>query len=333
MADVMCERCGQVYSSKYTLARHRKNSKCSVNVQKRYECVCGHWTAYKYNYTTHINKCKVYEYKMALDKKEQEMEELEQSLSEKDQALFERDQALFEKDQALDENDKLLSEKDLILEEKDQALSEKEDIIRALKAKITERDKKIMSLNLKLANSEGKIEVYKERPGVVNNTQNTQYGNNKLLQVKCDTIRPFTIETVREEVQSGKYTFDQYIRAERGLVEFIAGIISQDEQRSYVCTDTSRHKFHRLLESREWQSDNGATFLNKVFDELVEPSTIYYNKICSMMAEGEHQDMDMADMLMQKTRPMFFGITQPKSSERPNLFNKIRNEVRTLAIV
>lgn len=294
--DTICENCGQEYSSKYTLARHQKTSKCtSVSEEERYNCICGYWTTYKNIYTAHINKCKC---KTKLEEKDKELKDAQTELD-------------------------ALNEQFVVTKAKITKLT---SLNKDLRSKLASKDAEILELKLKLANGEGKIEVYKERPGIVNN----QY--NKLLQVKCDTIRPFTIETVREEVQGGKYTFDQYIRAEKGLVDFIAGIISQDEQRSYVCTDTSRHKFHRLLESREWQNDNGATFLNKVFDELKEPSTSYYKKICAMM-EDPQEDQDIADMLMSKTKGIFFAITQPKSKERPALFSKIRNEVRHLAVV
>lgn len=227
---------------------------------------------------------------------------------------------------SIDEKSKYIGELEARNKELERTVNEQKDRIEALETKTEKLEADNSELKLRIANGEGQIKVYKERPGVVN------YVNNKLLQVKCNTIRPFTIETVREEVQSGGYTFDQYIRGENGLVDFISAIISQDDQRSYVCTDTSRHRFHRLLESREWQNDNGASFLNKVFDELKQPSIEYYNKICAMMGNPK-EDQDVADILMDKTKTMFFGITQPKSKERPLLFNKIRNEVRHLAVI
>ena len=58
-------------------------------------------------------------------------------------------------------------------------------------------------------------------------------------------------------MEAGKYTYGDFIRGEIGLVDFIAGLISDEDQRSYVCTDTARNKFHRLIETREWETDNG----------------------------------------------------------------------------
>lgn len=226
----------------------------------------------------------------------------------------------------------IIDEKNQLIEDLTTRLKEKDELISQHKKRVETLERENTELKLKLASDEGQIKVYKERPGTTNTNTSTQYVNNKLLQVKCDTIRPFTIETVREEVKAGNYTFDHYIRAERGLVEFILGIISQDEQRSYVCTDSSRHKFHRLLESREWQNDNGATFLNKVFDELTETATGYYERICDML-NNPKEDQELADILMDKTKAMYFGISRPKSKERPVVFSKVRNEVRDLAVI
>lgn len=295
MEEHKCEFCGSTFSKGCNLITHKKTAKYCLEIQGKKDSSfvcdrCGKKFNYNTNLTRHKKVCK-----SEVNEKDQLIEDLTASSKEKDEIIACKDEEL--------ENAKI---------------------------RVKELEKEVLELKIKLANGEGQIKVYKERPGVVNN--NTQYVNSKLLSVKCDKIRPFTIETVREEVQGGKYTFDQYIRAEKGLVDFISGIISQDEQRSYVCTDSSRHKFHRLLESREWQSDNGATFLNKVFDELKEPATVYYKKICGMM-ENPEEDREFADILMNKTKAMFFAITMPKSKERPVVFSKVRNEVKTLAIV
>lgn len=199
-------------------------------------------------------------------------------------------------------------------------------------AKIKELEMEITRLNLVIAESKGKLSVYKERPSVVNN--NTQYINPKLLQIKCDTIPPLTIENVKKEIGAGKYTYDSFIRGESGLVDFIANIISDDEeQRSYVCTDAARNKFHRLIETREWENDNGATFLNKILDQLHDQAKEYYGKVIKMTESKDESNRDLGEILMEKTKPMAMGITRPKSRDRNALFNRIRTEVRNLASV
>ena len=203
-----------------------------------------------------------------------------------------------------------------------QALVEEKD------AKIVELEKEVTRLNLVIAESKGKISVYKERPSVVNNTQ---YINPKLLTIKCDTIPPLTIESVKQEVDGGKYTYDNFIRGEIGLVDFISAMISDEDQKNYVCTDTARNKFHRLIETREWENDNGATFLNKILDQLKDSTKEYYGKVVKMTETPDNRDI--GEILMTKTKPMVLGITCPKSKDRVALFNRIRTEVRKLASV
>ena len=195
-------------------------------------------------------------------------------------------------------------------------------------AKIKELKEQVEDLKLLLAEDHGQIKVYKERPGVINNNQ---YVHPKLVNIKCDTISPLTIEHVKQEVNQGKYSYENYIRGEKGLVEFISSLITDDDQRSYVCTDTSRNKFHRLIETREWKEDNGAGFLNNIFDQLKEPATDYYKKVVKMAHSPDEQDT--GDFLMDKTKRMFFGITCPQSKDRDDLFNRIRTEVRHLAAI
>jgi DNA-directed RNA polymerase beta' subunit len=197
-------------------------------------------------------------------------------------------------------------------------------------AKIEELEKEIERLTSTMEESKGKITVYKERPGVAN-TNNTAYINPKLINIKCDTIAPFTIENVKKEIDSGKYTYEKFIHGECGLVDFISNLIVDEDQRSYVCTDTSRNKFHRLIETREWKEDNGANFLSKVLDQLKDSATEYYEKVIKMTENPDNRDT--GEFLITKTKPMVMGIVHPKSKDRTTLFNRIRAEVRKLASV
>lgn len=292
MDDLVCDKCKRSFSSKYTLTRHRATAVyCSGFLSCKY---CSFKTKRKDNLNVHIEVC--------------------------------REEYIAQKDKTIENLNDHLTEKDKTIESLGEQLTEKDKTLNLAKTKIKMLKKEIGELKLSLAEDNGQIKVYKERPG---NVTNNQYVN-KLLQVKCDTIRPFTIETVREDVKDGKYTFDKFIQAEKGLLEFISDIIAQDDQRSYVCTDSSRQRFHRLLESREWKDDNGATFLNKVLDELKEPATEYFKRVANMLVNG---DRDTAEFLIKKTKPMAMGITCAKSKDRDNTFNKIRNEVKKLATI
>ena len=205
-----------------------------------------------------------------------------------------------------------------------------EEIARLLREKDMkneELEKKVRELELQLAEKSGML---KAKPKVV--TNNTQYNNPKLLSIHCDTIVPLTVENVKKEIDAGKYTYDRFIRGEKGLVDFISTLISEDAQRNYVCTDSSRNKFHRLIETREWENDNGATFLGKILDQLKESTTNYYKQVVNMTTLPT-EDRELGEILMTRTKPMTMGITCPNSQDRSDLFNRIRTEVKKLATV
>ena len=211
-------------------------------------------------------------------------------------------------------------------------------------------------LDKKIANGDGQIKVYKEvidKPKTVN-TNN--YINPKLLAVPTKHIRPFTIDTVREEITNGGYSYEMFIRGIRGLTDFVNGMIvdtsdnsvprieeltdSEDEprkgnpERNYVCTDSSRNKFHRLLKSKDWKSDNGAHFLGKVLNELSNNANDYYKRQIEMMRNANCEDeREHADTLINLTKNTYFGITRPKSKERKQLFRQLRSEIRSIAAI
>lgn len=306
-----CESCSRVFKLKKTLQHHLVTTKCGEKPKNEYECEhCTYTTLIKSNFTRHNGACKFVYAAQQLEEIEKERQELynynQAILAEKEQEI----------ERLTEKNKEITKEKNLKVEK-----------IKVLRQKIKDLEEDNISYRLQLEEKKGKISVYKDHPSTINNTT---YINPKLLQIKCNTIRPFTIETVREDVKDGKFTFERFIKAEKGLLEFISDIIAKDTEFSYVCTDSSRQKFHRLLESREWKDDNGATFLNKVLDELKEPTTEYYRRITDMMVNG---DRDTADFLRAKTKPMVMGITCPSSKDREATFTKVRNEVKKLATV
>lgn len=294
-----CEFCGNIFNRQCNLITHKKTAKYCLEQRGIFalprECIgCNRTFSKKFNLKRHQEACAPY-FKHLADERSSQFQEMKR---EKDAEI--------------------------------QKIQEDRDVeVNKLKSSIKILEEEVSKLKLLLAEGKGKISVYKERPGVVNN----QYINPKLLQIRCDTIPPLTIENVKKEVGAGKYTYERFIRGEAGLVDFISTLISdEDQQRSYVCTDTARNKFHRLIETREWENDNGATFLNKILDQLKEPATKYYQQILDMTANPT-EDRELGEILMTKTKPVALGITCPKSKDRNALFNRIRTEVRKLASV
>jgi len=195
------------------------------------------------------------------------------------------------------------------------------------KRKIALLEKEIVDLKIQLSEKKGMLAV-KSAPKTVNHT----YVNPKLLTIQCATIDPLTVDTVRKSVEGGNYTFQHFKLGPDGIVDFISDIIcTEDGQRNYACSDVSRNKCHRLIETREWQTDNGATFITKILDQLQEPTIKYNTKVIDMWKDEDERDV--GDALREKTRDMVAGITNPKSTERKDLFTKVRVGVKKLAAI
>jgi len=299
-----CPSCETQFSSVSCLNRHLKSAKyCSDEAIGPYKCgYCDYITPLKHTLTRHLKGCKTRE----------KVTPLEEQIETKNELIA------FLEDQ-FEELHVEIDDLNAIIEEKDKYIKTIEDNLR--------------EFELKDANSGGKIEVYKDVTAIPKTlNQNKTIINTKLANVNCDTIRPFTEETVREDISAGKYTYEHFINAEKGLLDFIADIIVQDEQRNYVCTDYGRVKFLRLLTSRDWKEDNGATFLNKVLDELKEQAQTHHKKILDMFTDPE-ADKDTAEFLTEKTKLMVRGILNSKSKDRDKLFTKLRNKVRDMASI
>jgi hypothetical protein len=200
-------------------------------------------------------------------------------------------------------------------------------VVDKLKTENSSLKEKIRDLELQLAEKKGMLSV-KTAPKTVNN----HYVSQKLLTIQCATIDPLTVDTVKKSITSGGYTFQHFKLGPEGIVDFISDIIcTEDGQRNYACSDVSRNKCHRLIETREWQTDNGATFINKILDQLKEPAMTYNKKIIDMWEKPEERDI--GDELREKTRATFNGIVNPKSPERKELFTRVRTDVKKLAAV
>jgi len=202
-----------------------------------------------------------------------------------------------------------------------------ENVIKEKDSEVTALQTQIADLKLQLARKDGMLSV---KAG--NKTVNHNYVNQKLLNINCSTIDPLTVATIKKAVDAGKYTFQHFKLGPSGIVDFISDIISTDDgQKNYACSDISRNKCHRLVETREWETDNGATFINSILDELREPATKYNQKILDMWQREE--DREDGDFLREKTRSMVAGISDPDSSTRRELFTKIRTDVKNLASI
>jgi hypothetical protein len=108
----------------------------------------------------------------------------------------------------------------------------------------------------------------------------------KLGRVKCSTIDPFTIQTVRKRLAENAYTFDLYYKKGIfGLKTFLVSMIAKGDDRNYICVDESRKIFYRLDENRKWVRDIKGCFIYSVFIEMRDCIKSYTERVRPILAQ------------------------------------------------
>lgn len=203
----------------------------------------------------------------------------------------------------------------------------------------------ITNLKIKLENKKsyvnGMVDGIQIAPKRVISVKNT-YINPKLLSIKTDNIRPLTTQTIKEDITSGKYTKEMFLRGVDGLVEFISNMITHENkdgtiERNYACTDSSRYRFHRLVESKEWKEDNGAHYVNTIIDEVKELSKEYFTEIVNakrdaFVKEDEYKVEYYRDQI-NNTKLVYRGSQNSKGKYRNALFRGVRSNINSVAFV
>jgi len=208
--------------------------------------------------------------------------------------------------------------------------------IQDLQQTISEQTSRINKLERSVSHGEGEIKGIKETKRAT--TINNNYINPKLANIPIEHVRPFTIENVSDDIDEGKYTYDLFLKGERGFMVFLLEIIELDGgsgliERSYACTDTSRDRFHRLCESRSWIKDYGAVFLHKVLDEL----QVLVEKYLKLLIKKElnaapGEDKDEYTYFLDQVRPFAHGVLS-NGQDREELVERLCTKLRKTAAV
>ena len=211
---------------------------------------------------------------------------------------------------------------------------------RKLEEQKIEYEQQIADLKEQLSENKGKIEALENGSGKTIN--NTTYNNPKLLTINTNNIRPLTYENVFEDVNEGMYTKEMFDRGIPGIVEFISNMITYENgsgeiERNYACTDTSRHRFHRFIETNEWKSDKGARFLTDILDCLEPEVDRYYNDLIGKRTKahiiGDEEEYAHCNSMVQKMKPLYRGVKSKKGEAREKLFIGLRIQISEVASV
>jgi hypothetical protein len=192
-----------------------------------------------------------------------------------------------------------------------------------LQDKIKKLENEIVELRLKSA----KTEVYKEEYLAIRDKPTTTYNNtttNKLKMVNIATIEPFTLDTVKKHLSDDKYTYKMFLDGALGVKQFILRMITKDDEKNYVATDTNRKNFHRLELARNWVSDKGALFLTKVFDEMKPLALGYFDRFQeTVKATKRFEEIEANDAVLDKIMPVMRAIINPEHKDRKTLQDDI----------
>lgn len=116
--------------------------------------------------------------------------------------------------------------------------------------------------------------------------------------------------------------------------QIVIGHINPGLERNYACTDSSRNKFYRLVESKMWEIDSGGMFLHKIFDELAGVATDHYKTL--MQAERSaktKEERDDIHRLIEKIKNMYYGFAPSIGPYRDSLFADIRGRIKKYVVV
>jgi hypothetical protein len=163
----------------------------------------------------------------------------------------------------------------------------------------------------------------------------------KLVNLPINNIRALTDEYVMEKVNDGILTYEKAAKGYIGILEVISELITHENgegiiERNYVCTDTSRNSFHRLLESKKWKPDKGGRYLNNMLDTFRDVMEDYKDRVYEAYNKTSHDSIEwgQVDWERKNIALLYSGIVSREGkSGREDLVNILRKEISKKASV
>ncbi len=308
--DLVCNFCGNEYSSKYTLKRHQNTSEFCLKGRNK-EAVkkeCKYCGILYVHITAHTERCKMKKRSISYNN---ELKKLKKELNAKD-----------------NKNERLNSKNKAHISE-----------IRTL----TKENAKLLDKNKKLE------EELLEQQGVVKGMQTapdkrTIYNtaiHPKLVNLPISNIPALTDEFVQQRVDDGILTYEKASKGYSGMLDVICDLITYENddgivERSYVCTDVSRNSFHRLLESKKWKSDKGGRYLNNMLETFRDVIEEHKNKVYDLYKNTPHDSIEWynVEWARKNISRLYSGIVcKERTEDREELVNILRKEISKRASV
>lgn len=256
--------------------------------------------------------------------------------------LADKDVLLTDKDTL---NEELQAQIQILEKENSNLLLMVKDRINAVSETIDERNCVIQKKNEEIIALKAKYEVcedhYTKEVSKTKNTTTYNITQQKLDSIPIMTIEPLTDKYIQRKIDE-EFTYEKFRRDPLGsIVDLIVGMISivnKDgiREMNYACTDVSRYKCHRLLESRDWKRDSGAYHINKILNKLSAYSVDYCEKMRKSVKTDQVDTMKDADVIisqMNKIQRIQRGVEIDDGPDRKHLFGKIRGRICSKAAI
>jgi hypothetical protein len=268
MEECICKYCSKLFSNKYILRRHIKNASYCIETRKSkdtFECeYCLDSFILSSKLSKHLSNCQ----------EKINFEHQSQQEKENHERQIQMGKKNLERKKEINNLKKIIKEKNAKMEDLEEKLLEKE-------RKIKELEEYSNSLKCEIAEKKGYI-ACSNKPVVTNNKNIIKNITTiKLAAIPTANIKPLTINLVKENLD--KYTYESFLAGKKGILRFIKNLVclenkDGEKELNYACTDSSRNKYHRLMESREWKLDEGGYFINKILDELTPTAVKFSNQ-------------------------------------------------------
>jgi hypothetical protein len=329
MATYSCEFCGKQFSKKGTRDVHTQTA--AYCLESRGENAadinckfCQKAFTQRSNLNTHMKTCKI--------KIKKQDEETIASLKLETRKLKKTISQQRRENEQLRSINNTLEGVDKTLVERDCEIAKLKKIIEDFEKDEKNYVDRNFELEKLLAFEKGRV-LEASKPRTINKYKNNTI--NKLKALPTDNIKPFTVATIKDSLDA--YTYDDYTMGARGVIKFLKSMISLTNgegqlERNYVCTDPSRNNYYRLEESKEWDTDKGALFIENIIEEIKPLASKYFDQILDGL--GDRTDMlsqESNAMLLENVRPFQMGIIHPNSKERAALLANIRTGIKASA--
>jgi len=327
-----CEYCTKNFSTKYSLALHVKTAAYCLKLRGEEipSMLCDYCNQEFIRVDVlqlHLKTCKT----KLKQQEEDKTNKLEKTIINQKHEIN-----LLKESEGLD---KIIFNKNQEISGLKKNISEKDREILNLKKSIRQfkQNEKNFELEKQLAFEKGRVLEASKPKIIAKNYKCRSSTRNKLMSIPTENIKPFTVKTIKDSLDN--YTYDDYLMGARGVIKFLKSLIlmtnkSGEIERNYVCTDPSRNNYYRLEESKEWDSDRGALFIENVIDELKPLASEYFDQVSSKAAtRTDTFERDYHAKLLEELKPFQSGFSRPHSKERATLLTNIRTGIKASASV